>query len=769
MKQINLKVSQTNNAASILKTYATKALMLAETDFTFEVDGLVYNIPFGGLVAVTADSTADNNGVYRKISVAPLWEFVGRFGDNTLAAEAARDASIAKVGATVVDELGDSTADAASQNSVRLALLESSFAFTTRPFEKSKCFNINSSVGAGFSLDIPASIGYQYGNLYGTISNHTTTLTASDTFTKQILFHRTTKALSLVQYNAAFDSAVYVLAGYVSANIMRINGDYTRDGIFPFENGFQYPSILEYGGKFLTKPLDKTACFNINYPAGSGFSLDIPTALQFAYNGFLRTISNAGTTLTASTTAVRQLLFNKSTYALSLAAYNATVDTTTNILVGYVFRHKVYADADFTINGEFPFETLIVEEPIDLTSDTPSVTNTLAFLDTNDTPIYKDSLFKKMQSGRKYNVILETTKVDGSYKRIDIQNPTNIKASDVGSAARFIFEAYEQSGKLIYKQVDKILKNVSSGKAATLKLMTIGDSLTQGNLSVLVSPLALIMERFADYGTTVEGCGTFDQDNARGDAPGLYISEGRGYWNYKTFVGKASDAYGQAITISTGSGLTAKFENPFLREALSADLLAHPDWCFSNKVANPADDDGIPYSDFATNPQSKYYIFDFAYYLTQHSVETPDVITMALGINDWQETGTMNVDDEYLSAQIMYEQIRAALPTTPIMWIPNNGVMPSDQTEWEAEMFPLQERIITFLETEQLTDANLHICPIFEHVSRFNVFKTEADVENISTWNNVQIATISDVHALDKTTSQQEYMNAFENVLIGLY
>lgn len=82
-----------NNAITILKVYATKAALLAEDDFTFEADGKTLDIPYGGLVCVNADTDDTLNGVYRKIDTAPLWEYICRFGDNTVLAEASKVAA----------------------------------------------------------------------------------------------------------------------------------------------------------------------------------------------------------------------------------------------------------------------------------------------------------------------------------------------------------------------------------------------------------------------------------------------------------------------------------------------------------------------------------------------------------------------------------------------------------------------------------------------------------------------------------------------------
>lgn len=556
---------------------------------------------------------------------------------------------------------------------------------------------------------------------------------------------------------AVYDTSKYIQIGkvYPEADIFSMRCDFTV-------NGSQYPRIgIGNFSSIITKKewATFTSIGGYKFIAGAGtIQFQTPknnrncseTNLSIL-DGYIYLVGNA---------VSGEITANDKAQALSKLS-----DIDTYVLIGVCYpQYEIYdMRIPFNVDGK-PYNMNISNAGIfDLSIDTPAVTNTLSFKDNEETPIYKDALFKTLTGGRKTNVILETTTATGKFKRLEIHNPTYLKAYDIGNTAKIVFETQLQTK--IYKEITRIYKGLTTGHAATLKLMTIGDSLTQGNGSTNYAPMALIKDKFVDYGIAVQPCGTFNQDDGRGIRSDI-ISEGRGYWNYKCFVGKDSSPYGQPITISTGTGLTSKFENPFLRLATTQDKTDHPDWCFTNSVANPADPDGVSY---ATNPAyTNYYIFDFAYYLTRHSVIIPDVITIALGINDWQEPGTINVDDEYLSMQIMYKQIRAALPNVPIMLIPTNGIFPTDQTQWETEMFQLLERIITYIETQQATDLKLHLCPIYQHVARFNAYNTDSGIATINTWNNIKQATMSDVHVLDKETSRKEYYDAFESTLLSI-
>lgn len=89
------------NALTILKSYATKALMDADVSPTYEIDGVVYDILFGQLVSVTDDNT--NNGVYRKSEAG--WEYAGTLGDTTNSAILAMNSAIEAKNITVANSI----------------------------------------------------------------------------------------------------------------------------------------------------------------------------------------------------------------------------------------------------------------------------------------------------------------------------------------------------------------------------------------------------------------------------------------------------------------------------------------------------------------------------------------------------------------------------------------------------------------------------------------------------------------------------------------
>ena len=135
---------------------------------------------------------------------------------------------------------------------------------------------------------------------------------------------------------------------------------------------------------------------------------------------------------------------------------------------------------------------------------------------------------------------------------------------------------------------------------------------------------------------------------------------------------------------------------------------------------------------------------------------------------DYEEESEINILNEFECFKIIYNQIRSFSTAIKIIVTPTNGIFPKEQLSWQNEMFPLAERVIKYLENAQITDENLHICPIYAHVSRNNAGCLEENISYISVNNNAKFATTYDVHVLDKETSMQEYIQPLESVVLGI-
>ena len=154
--------------------------------------------------------------------------------------------------------------------------------------------------------------------------------------------------------------------------------------------------------------------------------------------------------------------------------------------------------------------------------------------------------------------------------------------------------------------------------------------------------------------------------------------------------------------------------------ATAQDKTDHPNWCFRLTGAQKE----LSYTEDA-DKTGNFYIFDFDWYLTQHSVATPDFITIALSTND------INLDrDAYPRAEIMQfmqlgleivvKQIHKVLPNVPIGIIPCpawsatvNGyaTFASDTATWAELCFKKVAEL-------KATHSNLEIVPVHLHMNR---------------------------------------------------
>lgn len=233
--------------------------------------------------------------------------------------------------------------------------------------------------------------------------------------------------------------------------------------------------------------------------------------------------------------------------------------------------------------------------------------------------------------------------------------------SSLGAELSFNYKSKTASDTRYIGTADVDIAAEDAIEGTSINLLMFGDSLTEGGMTEALG--SALQAR----GATVTPVGTYISS-----ANGNNRSEGRGYWNYRSFIGKDnySSGVGPHTRSSGGKTNTFKFENPFLKPATAQDKADHPDWCFRFTGA----DRELSYAD-DTDKTGDFYIFDFAWYRTEHSVPAPDVITIALSTNDINLDRTTYTQAERLQfmrlgLDIMVRQIRADLPATPIGIIP---------------------------------------------------------------------------------------------------
>jgi hypothetical protein len=391
--------------------------------------------------------------------------------------------------------------------------------------------------------------------------------------------------------------------------------------------------------------------------------------------------------------------------------------------------------------------------------------------DDTGTPLYKKSMFTRFADLAGIDINLVTTGT--SRKVIEINDPTYIKGSEVGDSGRLILNKMNDLDRIIYKEVSFIKGNSADKKGSTVKLMSMGDSLTEGGTPV-TSPLYLLKQKLEAIGVSVQAVGTLK----RSDGTSSYHFEGRGGWRYRTFVGLESQFAGLNIVIppedrsewtegTDGKMNVIKANNVFLYEATRKDKSSYPQWCFNfipgNKVNNV---------NYLTNPTlGKYYIFDPARYLSERKIPVPDILTIALGTNEWYLKAFNGWDLPLIvsCADWMITRLREAMPDTKIIVIPSNNQPLTREEEWSSKMSFLCAEVMRICEEKIAAgDNKLFVCSVFAHGSRLLAYNSQGTSANIIPGNTTQIATVDrNVHVLDlDDDSRADYIDALYNCIV---
>lgn len=280
-----------------------------------------------------------------------------------------------------------------------------------------------------------------------------------------------------------------------------------------------------------------------------------------------------------------------------------------------------------------------------------------------------------------------------------------------------------------------------------IRYLAMGDSLTE------VGMVAANVNNLTAHGAVVTPLGTYSSEYTEG-----YVGEGRGYWNYRSFIGKDnfSTGIGPHTRSPGGKTSTSKFENPFLKPASPADKAAHPTWCFRFTGV----DREVSYTD-ATDKTGEFFIFDFAWYMAQHSVPAPDVITIALSTNDINlDTGNYTKAERMqymrLGLQVMVRQIKAAVPNVKIGIIPAPGWSSTSMGDsvWQDETSAWIEQCQTDVRALQGEFAGLYVVPVWPFMSLDWAYPYDS-AQAISQVNKSQRRTIVDWVHFDSVGRQQ--------------
>jgi hypothetical protein len=268
--------------------------------------------------------------------------------------------------------------------------------------------------------------------------------------------------------------------------------------------------------------------------------------------------------------------------------------------------------------------------------------------------------------------------------------------------------AYIRNGDVVKYAKDITVKKATKVSNKPIKIMCIGDSITNRNLGNMIKNYLKTVYGMTDITNVGTMTNQFEQKG-----------EGREGWKFTNFIGKSwSSVSGTAITPLTSKAQGSVSTNPFVRVATSTD-------------------DATKVYDY----KGTGYIFDFKNYLTVQEIETPDVITIALSTND------ISYNDNYLSEcenglKIMVNSIREALPNVKIGVIPTfNFAMTETGNEAFKKALKWTKRCIEIVET--LNDSKTNIVPSYMFVDRMSAYPISlADI--VSDTTNIKEATVTD-------------------------
>ncbi|WP_266125955.1 SGNH/GDSL hydrolase family protein [Acinetobacter bereziniae] len=386
------------------------------------------------------------------------------------------------------------------------------------------------------------------------------------------------------------------------------------------------------------------------------------------------------------------------------------------VLLGYVYNYKFYGFGDAKskvtiINSSGNIVDNPDQDSFDELEQRALIPNKLFFISDRSLALYKDSIFSNPKVGlEKVRTWIDTNNTDTLKRYIPVQQQTILNPSDLPNTAQFVYAHSSVANKRFWKNV-AVSKAAQSKLSRSFNMLCFGDSLTQ------VGTPWTLKNKLESLGATVTPVGTFWSTETPNELP----SEGRGWWNYREFIGKDNESGGIVHTRSEGGKTrTAKFENPFLKLATAQDKTDHPTWCFRFTGAQKE----LSYADDPVKT-GNFYIFDFDWYLTQHSVANPDFITIGLSTND------INLDrDVYsrsevmqfmqLGLEIMVKQIHKVLPSVPIGVIPCPAWSATENgySTFAADTANWVELCIKKVAELKAIHSNLEVVPVYLHMNR---------------------------------------------------
>ena len=361
----------------------------------------------------------------------------------------------------------------------------------------------------------------------------------------------------------------------------------------------------------------------------------------------------------------------------------------------------------------YPFKIIQKNIIIDKNKDRLIIANDIYTINNEILPLYKKSI---LATNKNYS-IFETCFIDEEKGIFDYFENYNINNNSNDLKIGLKFDDVTILKDIKNKTRDNILRDKS------LKILNIGDSLTEGGLS------KYLKDELIKHGANPTFIGSRNISGVK--------SEGRGGWMSSNYTGmRGITGTGGKVVISGDPG-TNKNTNPFLVLATEEDKQQYPNFCFrltqSELEKNYSDD---------TDKTGDFYIFNFKKYLEQYCYnQAPDIVTIGLGTNDVWKYGTNEIINYLKNIKFMINRILEVNPNCKIGLVPPPATATSSKAFYEGFGKLIEETLKKYYsEWNNIKDL---IIPVWQHMNRDYIFSVNK-IEDLNFCSSGSIYQISD-------------------------